>query len=263
MKKIIFLGMAIIPCITFLLTWCKESKETNNIIANNQTNMSYTGENLTLYPFWIDNKISDPDYSRMTIQKLYNDPSILNDSWTNFWKDIYFLNYEIISSTWTYIYQEWPSKSPIYFDWLPLDKYGHWFTKLEWNLLVTWYLETNFRWICRYCSEEEMQQSPQIEIWSIKSDNKENNFIKRLSLWYTARNVDSFLWEDDSESIISLSKDKRIENISHFYNGDNNFINLRDIANDWKIHTFHIIIKNYESEWDDFWSWIIERRLLK
>jgi len=224
------------------------------------TKQEYTWKYLALYPFGVDVEPQEPDYSRLTTQKLYNDPDILKDYKTNHWKDYYFLN-AVFRKTilWTWengwlipidseeiVIHEQPTKEPIYFDWTlyqnvwndegKYEQYSLW--HLQWNVLLTWYLETHKEPACFYCDEDEQKKAWAVEVWRIYPDD--GNKYWWFVLWYTNWN-----------NLVSEWPYLRYDQIDYFASSHWSFkphfdLNLRDIANDWKLHTFHVIL-------DDWW----------
>ena len=238
-----------------LLTWCTNNclhnnEEIDNSATNNEA--EYTWKYLALYPFWTEIEPQEPDYSWMTVQKLYNDSNIKSDRENHCWKDIYFLNsiyYKILrDEDWKYkssekiVVQKEPTKELLYFDW---NLYQNvWNTEnislehLEWNILLTWYLENHIEPACIYCDEEEAKEYWTVEVWRIYPDdwNKYWWFV----LWYTE-------WDH----IVAIYPNIRFDDIQLFssYNKctEPYQINLRNIANDWKVHTFRVVL-------DDWWA---------
>ena len=260
MKKSIFSILFI--SIYLLLTWCtfNISEKTNSLQKNSD---EYTWKYLVLYPFEV-NKYEKPDYSRMTVQKLYNDPNILKDSWSNYWKDIYFLNIEYQIKKWasygTKYYQIEPQDKPIYLN--DFSEKNIWIIRVDWNVLLTWYLESKTR------PESGIRESDDEIDYLKKIDNRYIKYFNKeweenvLNLWYVKKDVFT-IWNDgEKDALIATDFSPRIDLISHF--GDND-INLYDIVNDWKIHTFHIIISRPHFEWDEYFglSAIKERYLVK
>ena len=204
MRKL-WLIFSILTC-GVLLTWCTNNDrlpsngEIDNSVTNNEA--EYTWKYLALYPFWTEVKPQEPepqepDYSWMTVQKLYNDSNIKSDRENHCWKDIYFLNsvyYKILrDEDWKYkssekiVIQKEPTKEPLYFDW---NLYQNvWNTEnislehLEWNILLTWYLENHIEPACIYCDEEEAKEYWTVEVWRIYPDD--GNQYWWFVLWYT------------------------------------------------------------------------------
>ena len=246
MKKIWLLTTLLIG--SLLLTGCNNKTECPKISENN------TWKYLALYPFWTEVKIQEPDYSWMTVQKLYNDPNILRDNDNHRWKDIYFLNsvyYKVeYDDEWKYkseekiVIKEEPTKEPLYFDWELYQKAHNDHTDnifldhLEWNILLTWYLETRSLSECIDCNEEEAKEFWTVEIWRIRPDDWSKYW------WFT-------LWYTEWEHIVAMYPNVRFDDIQLFSNYNKYTepyqINLRDIANDWKVHTFRVVL-------DDWWS---------
>ena len=225
--------------------------ENDNSEINNEA--EYTWKYLALYPFWTEVEPQEPDYSWMTVQKLYNDSNIKSDRENHCWKDIYFLNsiyYKILrDEDWKYkssekiVVQKEPTKEPLYFDW---NLYQNvWNTEnislehLEWNILLTWYLENHIEPACIYCDEEEQKEAWKVEVWRIYPDD--GNQYWWFVLWYTE-------WEH----IVAMYPNIRFDDIDCFNSykkctDHHECVNLRDIANDWKIHTFRVVL-------DDWWA---------
>ena len=255
MKKIWLLTTLL--TITLLFAGCTNNDclpnnwEVDNPEINNES--EYTWKYLALYPFWTEVKPQEPDYSWMTVQKLYNDFNIKSDRENHCWKDIYFLNsiyYKILrDEDWKYkssekiVVQKEPTKEPLYFDW---NLYQNvWNTEnislehLEWNILLTWYLENHIEPACIYCDEEEAKEYWTVEVWRIYPDD--GNQYWWFVLWYT-----------DGNHIAAIYPNIRFDDIECFnsYNkctDHHECVNLRDIANDWKIHTFRVVL-------DDWWA---------
>ena len=253
-----------------LLTGCNKHIENPEIIGNNREteikdyediisisshddNNTYTWKYLALYPFWTEIMPHEPDYSRMTVQKLYNDSNIKYDKANHCWKDIYFLNSAYDKITWNnrqditserIVIQEGPTKEPLYFDW---ELYQKVWTEeyisldhLEWNILLTWYLENHLESECFTCNEEEQKDFWKVEVWRIHTEDWQQygGFV----LWYTE-------WEH----IIAIYPNIRFDDIECFnsYNKCTDYhecVNLRDIANDWKVHTFRVVLDDWGSQ---------------
>ena len=147
---------------------------------------------------------------------------------------------------WKITVQKEPTKEPLYFDWELLQKVWNdiddiSLDHLEWNILVTWYLETHSELKCLFCDEEEAKEYWywKVEVWRIYPDD--GNQYWWFILWYTE-------WEH----IVAMYPNIRFDDIECFnsYNkctDHHECVNLRDIANDWKIHTFRVVL-------DDGWS---------
>ena len=228
--------------------------EFDNPEINNEA--EYTWKYLALYPFWTEVKLEEPDYSWMTVQKLYNDSNIKSDRENHCWKDYYFLNSVYYKSEfdeeWQWksaekiVIQKEPTKEPLYFDWELLQKVWNdiddiSLDHLEWNILLTWYLETHSELKCLFCDEEEAKEYWywKVEVWRIYPDD--GNQYWWFILWYTE-------WEH----IVAMYPNIRFDDIECFnsYNkctDHHECVNLRDIANDWKIHTFRVVL-------DDWWA---------
>ena len=259
MKKIWFLTTLLVGGL--LLTWCNKSCKDDCLPENwekDNTEIieSYTWKYLALYPFWTEIKIQKPDYSWMTVQKLYNDPNILWDNDNHCWKDIYFLNSVYYKSEldekWQWksnekiVIQEQPTKEPLYFDWKmyqnvwnDIDTNSVSLDHLEWNMLLTWYLETHSISECIDCNDEEAKEFWTVETWRIYPDDGNQYW------WFT-------LWYTDWNHIVAMYPNLRFDDIECFnsYNkctDHHECVNLRDIANDWKIHTFRVVL-------DDWWA---------
>jgi len=124
MKKL-WLFLSLLTC-SISLTWCFKILDWDWMVneVNEPKNCdNYTWKYLALYPFWTEVEPKEPDYSWMTVQKLYNDPDIKNDIENHRWKDIYFLNsiyYKLYrDDEWKYkseekiVIQEDPTKEPL------------------------------------------------------------------------------------------------------------------------------------------------------
>lgn len=255
-----------------LLTWCFERElhlEQECVLWETcGIEETYTWKYLALYPFWVDIK-NEPDYSWMTVAKLYNDPSIKYDKSNHCWKDYYFLNsvyYKVqLDDEWKYeseekvVIQEEPTKEPIYFDWKLYQSI--WNDKdtnpvsldhLEWNILITWYLENHIEPACIYCDEEEAKEYWTVEVWRIYPDD--GNQYWWFVLWYTE-------WEH----IVAMYPNVRFDDIECFnsYNkctDHHECVNLRDIANDWKIHTFRVVLDDWGSQERAYFGSMIRER---
>lgn len=262
MRKRIVPLLILLISFWLLLTWCDFNSSEPSSPSQENLN-EYTWKYLALYPFEII-KQEKPDYSWMTVQKLYNDPSILKDSWTNYWKNIYFLNIEYQIKTWesyeSEYYQIQPQNEPIYLN--DFSEKNTWIIRVDWNILLTGYLESKLRpELAIRETDEEINSSPKVENRYIKYINKKWE-EKTLNLWYIKKNIFT-AWNDwEKDALISTYFSPRIDLISHF--GDND-INLYDFVNDWKIHTFHIIISRPHFEWDEYFglSAIKERYLIE
>jgi len=253
---------------SLLLTGCTSNDYKTTYLENDiETNKEkeYTWKYLALYPFWTEVKPQEPDYSWMTVQKLYNDSNIKSDRENHCWKDIYFINSVYYKSTWDnlqnitsekLVIQEEPTKEPLYFDWEPYQNI--WNTEnisldhLEWNILLTWYLVNTEIPACIDCNEEEAKESWTIEVWRIYPDdwNKYWWFV----LWYTEWN-----------HIVAIYPNIRFDDIECFnsYNkctDHHECINLRDMANDWKIHTFRVVLDDWGSQERVYFGSMIRER---
>lgn len=221
----------------------------------NEVVNTYTWKYLTLYPFGVEIQPQKPDYSWMTVQKLYNDPAIRRDDSTHRWKDYYFLNsiyYKIYrDEEWRYkssekiVVQKEPTKEPLYFDWTLYQNV--WNTDdisldhLEWNILLTWYLETHQELECFYCDEKEAKEYWfwKVEVWRIYPDDWSQYW------WFV-------LWYTEWDHIVAIYPNIRFDNIQLFSNYNKYTepyqINLRDIANDGKVHTFRVVLDDWGSQ---------------
>ena len=272
MKKIWLLTTLLVAGL--LLTGCNNSdclpnnlETADNSGINNE--VVYTWKYLALYPFWTEVKPQEPDYSWMTVTKLYNDPSIKYDKSNHCWKDYYFLNsvyYKVqLDDEWKYkseekmVIQEEPTKEPLYFDWKLYQSV--WNDKdtnpvsldhLEWNILITWYLENYSEPACIYCDEEEAKGYWKVEVWRIYPDD--GNKYWWFVLWYTE-------WEH----IVAMYPNIRFDDIECFnsYNkctDHHECVNLRDIANDWKVHTFRVVLDDWGSQERSYFGSMIRER---
>lgn len=260
MKKSTFTILFILICLIF--TWCdfNNSSEIDSLQKNSD---EYTWKYLALYPFEVI-KQEKPDYSWMTIQKLYNDPGILEDTWTNYWKEIYFLNIEYQVKEWesykSLYYQIYPQKTPIYLN--DFFEENEWIIRVDWNVFLTWYLESKI--ISELTMREtydELNSAPKLENRYIKyADRKWEERV--INLWYIRKNIFTVWGDWEKDALIATNFSPRIDSISHF--GGNN-TNLYNIVNDWKIHTFHIIISKPKFEWDKYYglSAVKERDLIE
>lgn len=260
------------PLTERIMTLSGRQESTENLRSWNESwiqNIWIWEQMLILYPFWKE-QIQKADYSWMTVQKLYNDPAIRRDSSTHCGKDYLFLNTQYGFGDWELLsHQEWPTKSPLYLNWESdfLERWGETFlNKLEGNLLITWYLITNFQNTCWDCNEEEEKKSPQAEIRKICSQNKKT--CKGFSLGYTEWGIQAIDWEKTWGSILALYPNLRLDSIKHFSNYNkctpSYEINLRNIANDGKLHTFRIILDDGGAqERAYFWSMVREWDFIK
>lgn len=270
MRKL-WLLFSILTC-GVLLTWCTNdclhnNEDINNSVTNNEA--EYTWKYLALYPFWTEVKPQEPDYSWMTVQKLYNDLDIKMDQENHCWKDIYFLNSVYYRSEldekWQWksnekiVIQEEPTKEPLYFDWKMYQNVWNdkdtnpvSLDRLEWNILLTWYLENHIEPACIYCDEEEAKEYWTVEVWRIYPDD--GNQYWWFVLWYTE-------WEH----IVAIYPNIRFDDIECFnsYNkctDHHECVNLRDIANDWKIHTFRVVLDDWGSQERAYFGSMIRER---
>ncbi len=270
MRKL-WLLFSILTC-GVLLTWCTNNclhnnEEIDNSVTNNEA--EYTWKYLALYPFWTEVKPQGPDYSWMTVQKLYNDRNILRDRENHCWKDIYFLNSVYYKSEldeeWQWkldekiVIQEEPTKKPLYFDWKMYQNV--WNDKdtnpvsldhLEWNILLTWYLETRSLSECSDCNDEEAKEFWTVEIWRIYPDDGNQYW------WFT-------LWYTDGNHIVAIYPNIRFDDIECFnsYNkctDHHECVNLYDVANDWKIHTFRVVLDDWGSQERAYFGSMIRER---
>ena len=132
----------------------------------------------------------------------------------------------------------------MYFDWELYQKAHNDHTDnifldhLEWNILLTWYLETRSLSECIDCNEEEAKEFWTVEVWRIRPDDWSKYW------WFT-------LWYTEWEHIVAIYPNIRFDDIQLFSNYNKYTepyqINLRDIANDWKVHTFRVVL-------DDWWA---------
>ena len=249
---------------SLLLTGCTSNDCKITYVENKEN--EYTWKYLALYPFWTEVKPQEPDYSWMTVQKLYNDPNIKSDRDNHCWKDIYFLNsvYQKVQfdDQWKYesdkkvIIQEEPTKEPLYFDWEmyqnALDDDDISLDHIDWNILVTWYLENHLEPPCLYCEGEKQKQVWKIEVWRIYPED--GNQYWWFTLWYTEWN-----------HVVAIYPNIRFDDIECFnsYNkctDHHECINLRDIANDWKIHTFRVVLDDWGSQERAYFGSMIRER---
>ncbi len=267
MKKIWFLTTLLTTVLLFAGCTNNDCLPNNWEIDNPEINneAEYTWKYLALYPFWTEVKPQEPDYSWMTVQKLYNDRNILRDRENHCWKDVYFLNSVYYKSTWDnrqnitsekLVIQEEPTKEHLYFDWEPYQNI--WNTEntsldhLEWNILLTWYLKTRSLSECIDCNEEEAKEFWTVETWWIYPND--GNHYWWFTLWYTEWN-----------HIVAIYPNIRFDDIECFnsYNkctDHHECINLRDIANDWKIHTFRVVLDDWGSQERAYFGSMIRER---
>lgn len=253
MKKLLLL------CIFFwLFGWCTNLQTPVENNENNSVKNSTQELIIKLKPFGHEEeqeiKRKNPDYSRMTVDKLYLDPAILNDHENHCGKDIYFLNAKYSNLTREKIIQRWPSKQALYFDrendyfvFSPDWSLG----RLEGNMLLTGYLKTWTDKFCPACDEEELAETSEAETRMICSDNSECK--KSFDLGYT-----------DGNSIVADFPNPRRDSIPHFssYNKCTNFpwANLREIANDGKLHTFRVVIDDGGAQERTYFGSMIRER---
>lgn len=261
------------------LTWCfkkventaPKAEETADITST-ASQKAYTWKYTALYPFGV--KIEQkPDYSWMTVNKLYSDPAITRDSTTHCGKDFYFLNAIYQDSkkegTWYRNFpitiQQGPTKEPLYFDWEPylkvwddFDDLDFSLETLEGNLFLTGYLKTSIQSACVYCDddEEEQKKSGTVEVWGIYPENSTGS--AGFVLWYT-----------DGNHIVALYPNLRYDAIDNFSSYEKctqyyDSISLRSLANDGKIHTFRVVLDDsWAQERAYFGSMIRERDFVK
>lgn len=263
--KIRFLFFLLLACT--LLAGCFKQAPDQNALSDAEV---YTGKYTALYPFGV--KIQqEPDYSRMTVNKLYSDPSITRDTSTHCGKDFYFLNalyweskkmgtgYEHTPLS----FQHNPTKEPLYFDWKTYlrvwdstEDLSLSLETLEGNVLLTWYLKTHLEPACIYCDEEEQKEAGTVEVWGLFPEDTKDS--RGLILWYT-----------DGNHIVALYPNLRYDAIDEFNSyekcTESSFgIPLRSLANDGKIHTFRVVLDDWGAqEWAYFGSIIRERDYIK
>ncbi len=175
-------------------------------------------------------------------------------------KHIYFLNVEYQIKSWdNYImqYYELPeSKTPIYLNSFSPENAR--ISKMQWTVLLTWYLENRMvsEWFM-YETKEEMEAAPKVENWYIKYYSDWNTNPKTINLWFMRENIFP-AWDDpeDGRAIVAIGSypyfASRIDNITHFHwalSWETYWINLYRFVNDWKIHTFRLMINQTPFEW--------------
>ena len=255
-----------------ILHGCSWSTNTNNQLSSSGTGQPWVinEKALILYPFWQE-KEHEPDYSRMTVQKLYSDSAIINDPSTHCWKDYYFLNVKYGNGSGeTVSKQIQPTKEPFYLSrassFLNWRESNIWLDKLEGNVLMTGYLVNTFIKWCPDCDEEEEKKSPQIELRSICPENKKNCI--GIDLGYTEPHFKGVGYDNNQGAIVALYPNLRLDNIEHFdsYNKctEHYDYNLRKIVNDGKVHSFRLVLDDGGSlERSYFWSMVREWDLIK
>ena len=175
----------------------------------------------------------------------------------------YFLNIDYQIKSWdNYIMQKYvedPTETPIYLN--SFDEEYVWIAEMEWNVLLTWYLENKMvPEAFYYETQEEMDNAPKVENWYIKYYRNWDNNPQTLNLWFMRENImPGWKWED-AKAIISLGYygfPTRIDSIYHFHWEELPWEmygnNLYHFVNDWKVHTFRLEIQWPQFEWD--WSY--------
>lgn len=195
-----------------------------------------------------------------------------NDSWitTLTSNNEYFLNIDYQIKSWNvYINEKYeiePTNNPIYlnnFNPTLLNKSNReyvWVISMEWNVLLTWYLENKMvPEDFFYETEEEMNNAPKVENWYIKYYPYWDNNPKTLNLWFMRENIIPWWNKEEAEAIIALWSrffPTRIDSISHFkwvvLSWEMYGNNLHHFVNDDQIHTFYLEITwpNFEWEWN-------------
>ena len=179
------------------------------------------------------------------------------------WVTEYYLDMNYQIKSWdNYIMEEYkkgPTNDPIYLN--SFDKEYVWIAEMEWNVLLTWYLENKMvPEAFYYETQEEMDNAPKVENWYIKYYRNWDNNPQTLNLWFMRENImPGWKWED-AKAIISLGYYRfptRIDSIYHFHWEELPWEmygnNLYHFVNDWKVHTFRLEIQWPQFEWD--WSY--------
>ena len=184
-------------------------------------------------------------------------------------KNIYFLNIDYQIKSWdNYIMQHYglsKSEKPIYLN--SFTKEYVWIAKMEWTVLLTWYLENRMvaEWYM-YETIEEMNKAPKVENWYIKYYSDWDSNPKIINLWYMRENVfpgwESFRNDKrDWAAIIAAgyypyfsSRVDRITQVNWGWSWDKYDINLYDFVNDWKVHTFRLMLNQLPFEGDSSYA---------
>jgi len=224
-----------------LLTGCNKTVE-NSEISDNRT-----------IQCWEDKSIADIEESISEDVEEGHIKSSLDKE--------YYLNIDYQIKSWdNYIMQKYtedPTETSIYLN--SFDREYVWIAEMEWNVLLTWYLENKMvPEDFYYETQEEMDNAPKVENWYIKYYRNWDNNPQTLNLWFMRENImPGYKWED-AKAIISLGYYRfptRIDSIYHFHWEELPWEmygnNLYHFVNDWKVHTFRLEIQwpNFESEW--------------
>jgi hypothetical protein len=181
----------------------------------------------------------------------------------------YYLNIDYQIKSWdNYIMQKYtedPTETSIYLN--SFDREYVWIAEMEWNVLLTWYLENKMvPEAFYYETQEEMDNAPKVENWYIKYYRNWDNNPQTLNLWFMRENImPGWKWED-AKAIISLGYYRfptRIDSIYHFHWEELPWEmygnNLYHFVNDWKVHTFRL-----EIQWPPFeWEWWYAESVIK
>ena len=179
------------------------------------------------------------------------------------WVTEYYLDMNYQIKSWdNYIMEEYkkePTNDPIYLN--SFDKEYVWIAEMEWNVLLTWYLENKMvPEAFYYETQEEMDNAPKVENWYIKYYRNWDNNPQTLNLWFMRENIMPGWKCEDAKAIISLGYYRfptRIDSIYHFHWEELPWEmygnNLYHFVNDWKVHTFRLEIQWPQFEWD--WSY--------
>ena len=156
MKKI-WLLTTLLVC-GLLLTGCKNNDclpnnwEIDNPETDNEA--EYTWKYLALYPFWTEVKPQEPDYSWMTVQKLYNDSNIKSSTDDQRYTDLHIFDISNIEKNW-----ENQCISGLH-DWLKNMEPNWVFSEIVWNndnwenaFKVDWMNMKTKSWIMYYTND--------------------------------------------------------------------------------------------------------------
>ena len=223
---------------------------------------------------WMINEVDEPVIN----EPIIDEPEIVFDGivydayyHTNLrnQKNIYFLNiYYQIKSWDNYIMQHYElpkSENPKYLNSFTKEYVR--IAKMEWTVLLTWYLENRMvaEWYM-YETIEEMNKAPKVENWYIKYYSDWDSNPKFINLWYMRENVfpgwESFRNDKrDWAAIIAVgyypyfsSRVDRITQVNWGWSWDKYDINLYDFVNDWKVHTFRLMLNQLPFEGDSSYA---------
>ena len=265
------------------------ASRTNHYFYDNSWSMEYTftDAEFSWTYYWIKWYVKAWDKSQNFICNIYtgwwlHDLYFYNDKSNNekpvteeakpievLWVTEYYLDMNYQIKSWdNYIMEEYkkePTNDPIYLN--SFDKEYVWIAEMEWNVLLTWYLENKMvPEAFYYETQEEMDNAPKVENWYIKYYRNWDNNPQTLNLWFMRENImPGWKWED-AKAIISLGYYRfptRIDSIYHFHWEELPWEmygnNLYHFVNDWKVHTFRL-----EIQWPPFeWEWWYAESVIK